>query len=177
MENYRRYYSRGPGATHCLVFDMDDTLCHYDEVKRLRHCHSFLPRERELAIALAAQRHGYDIVIATARPHFCHLSTRVWLSKHGVNVAAVYMRNGGCSRETSASAIKQEMLSDILSSWQVEAFYDDSHWTIAAAQQLGVNAIHVPGNEEYWNGPGRERAVSLTAVDGLPPLLLTQNAV
>jgi hypothetical protein len=70
------------------------------------------------------------------------------------------------------------MLSDILSSWQVEEFYDDSLFNIRAAQQIGVNAIHVPGNEEYWNGPGRERgAVSRPVSGGLPPLLLTQNAV
>ena len=155
MENYRKYIGRAT-STHCLVFDMDDTLCHYDNVRRLRHCHSFLPRDRELGLALAAQRHGYDIVVATARPHFCHLSTRVWLRKHGVNVAAVYMRDGGGSRETPASSIKQEMLTDILSQWQVEAFYDDSPWTIAAAQQIGVNAIYVPGNEEYWYGRGAE---------------------
>jgi len=153
MENYRRYFSRVT-SSHCLVMDMDDTLCHYDEIKRLRRCHTFLPRERELNIALAAQKHGYDIVVATARSHWFRLATQKWLSKHRIVPAAIYMRNAGCSRETPASAIKQEMLSDILSSWQVEAFYDDSLFNIRAAQQIGVNAIHVPGNEEFWNTHG-----------------------
>jgi hypothetical protein len=128
---------------------MDDTLCKYDTEKRLRHCAYFEPKADILDVARVAKKHGYDIVIATARPHYLSFATRTWLRKHGVDASAVYLRNGQL-RNYKAADVKVKMFEDILEKWEVEAFYDDSPFTIEAAQQIGVNAVFVPGNEEYW---------------------------
>ena len=146
---YIRYGARRATSRRCLVFDMDDTLCKYDEQKRLRHCEWFQPKPELVTLARAAKKHGYDIVIATARPHFCSFATWNWLRKHDVNASAVYLRNGKL-REYKAAEVKVKMFEDILKKWEVEAFYDDSPYTIKAIKQIGINAVFVPGNEDYW---------------------------
>ena len=150
---YVRYRGWRASSPKCVVFDMDDTLCKYDEVKRLRHCEWFEPKKELVTLALTAKKYGYDIVIATARPHFCSFATWNWLRHHGVKASAVYLRNGDL-REYNAAQVKTKMFEDILSKWEVEAFYDDSPYTVEAIKELGINAVHVPGNETYWASVG-----------------------
>jgi hypothetical protein len=150
MKTTYKKYGHRPTSTHCLVLDMDDTLCIYDEDLRLRRCEEFAPRERELTIALAGQAHGYDIVICTARPHFTWPSTVEWLRRHNLRPAAIYMRDGYQPREVATSQVKAAMLTSVLRTWEVEAFYDDSPWTIQAATDMGLNAVLVPGKEAWW---------------------------
>lgn len=149
QKTYKRYGHR-PTSAKCIVLDMDDTLCHYDEVTRLRCCSRFRPRDREMTLARAAQRHGYDLVIATARPTFCWPDTALWLSRHGLRPAATYMRNGYVPQEKPTSQVKVDMLTSIRRIWDVEAFYDDSPANCLAAKAIGVPTVWVPGNHEYW---------------------------
>ena len=155
-KRYKKYGGRGT-APAAIVWDADDTLCHYDGTTRLRGCEWFAPREKEMQVALAAQKHGYDIVIATARPHFCYFSTLRWLDRHGIKPAAMYFRNGHGQRDIPTSELKMQMLLSVSTNWDIEAFYDDSPYNIEAAKDMGINAIHVKGNEEYWSkvGPGQ----------------------
>lgn len=147
--NYVRYINRHPKqGARCLVVDMDDTVCKYDGELTLRKCDKFEPTEL-LKTVKVAQRYGYEIVVASARPHFCSFATWSWLRRHGVDASAVYLRNASL-REYQAHEVKADMFNDILNKWSVEAFYDDSPYTVAAIANIGVNAIHVPGNEAYW---------------------------
>ena len=150
---YVRYGGWHASSPKCVVFDMDDTLCKYDTEKRLRHCEWFEPKPELVTIARTAKKYGYDIVIATARPHFCSFATWNWLRRHGVQASAIYLRNG-VLRDYSAADVKTKMFEDVLKKWEVEAFYDDSPHTIEAAKKLGVNAVFVPGNEAYWASIG-----------------------
>jgi len=151
--DYIRNIRQRPTSPKCLVFDMDETLCVFDEVKRLRHCEWFEPRLDLVRVAQAAKKHGYDIVIATARPHFCSTGTWNWLKRHNIEASAVYLRNGEV-KEYEAAEVKTQMFEDILNKWEVEAFYDDAPKTVQAVQKMGVNAVFVPGNEAYWNSVG-----------------------
>jgi len=150
---YKKYGGRGTSPV-AIVLDMDDTICVYNPETRLRGCEWFAPRSKELQMALAAQKHGYDIVIATARPHFCYFSTLRWLEKHGVKPAAMYFRDGYGERDLPTSELKKQMLLSVSTNWDIEAFYDDSPFNVEAAKEMGVNAVHVAGNEAYWATAG-----------------------
>jgi hypothetical protein len=65
--------------------------------------------------------------------------------------------------------MKAQMLKDIRTTWNIETFYDDSPYNVGAARELGVKALMVPGNEDYWleNGEG---TVPHTQRYGLPHL-------
>jgi hypothetical protein len=146
-------YSQGPQSARCLVFDADDTLAVFDPVLRLGGCDRFAPRP-ELDLARAAHGHGFDIIVATARPCWTAQKTLKWLRKHNLPVTALYLKNRA-NFDIQAHDLKVEMLRDIQETWEVECFYDDSPFTIAAAKALGVNAKYVAGNESYWRSKGQ----------------------
>jgi hypothetical protein len=146
-------YGGEPNSARCLVFDADDTLAVYDKTLRLGGCDKFAPRP-ELDLARAAHGHGFDIVVATARPCWTARKTLKWLRTHNLPVAALYLKNRE-NFEIQAHDLKVEMLRDIQSTWEVEAFYDDSPYNVAAARGLGVNAHYVAGNESYWRSKGQ----------------------
>ena len=146
-------YSRPSTSAACLVFDADDTLAVYDKELRLGGCDRFAPRP-ELTLAQTAVNHGYDIVVATARPCWTATRTLKWLRRHNLPVAALYLKN----RENwtvEAAELKVGMLRDIQKTWRVEAFYDDSPANCLAARDFGVNTVYVPGNEAYWRSKGQ----------------------
>ena len=149
-------YENPPASPVCVVFDMDETLCTFDQVLRLGKCEKFEPKEEMVELARELATQGVDIVIATARPHFLYYKTRRWLREHGLNPKAIYMRDGRQPREYRTSQMKAQMLKDVRKTWNIEAFYDDSPYNVGAARELGVNALMVPGNEEFWlkNGEG-----------------------
>jgi hypothetical protein len=142
-------HSRPATSESCVVFDMDDTLCHYDKSLRLPRCHEFKPRDNELALALESQRSGVDVVIATARPCWTVQKTLRWLSRHGLDVAALYVKNRQ-NWTVAAHDLKTDMLLDIMRTYTVLSFHDDSMLTCLSARDLGVPANWVPGNEKYW---------------------------
>ncbi len=142
-------YANAPTSGRCVVFDMDDTLCHYDKTLRLSKCHLFNRREHEHALALSAIDEGIDVVIATARPCWTVPKTFQWLREHNLHVARLYVKNRK-NWDVAAHDLKTDMLRDILQTYEVVSFHDDSPWNVAAARGLGVNAVFVPGNEDYW---------------------------
>jgi hypothetical protein len=132
---------------------MDDTLCHYDKSLRLPRCHEFEPRAAELEFALKSQRAGIDVIIATARPSWTAQKTFHWLDQHNLDVSALYVKNRK-NWAIAAHDLKVDMLQNIFDVYTVLSFHDDSPFTVAAALDLGVNALLVPGNEEYWTAKG-----------------------
>ena len=146
-------YSLEPQSERCLVVDADDTICVYDKTLRLGGCDKFAPRP-ELDLARAAHGHGFDIVVATARPCWTARKTLKWLRTHDLPVAALYLKNRD-NYEIQAHDLKVGMLRDIQETWEVECFYDDSPYNVAAARDLGINARYVNGNEAYWRSKGQ----------------------
>lgn len=138
----------------CIVLDMDDTLCHYDETLRLGRCDEFEPRETELSLALEAIANGIDVVIATARPCWTSHRTKRWLRRHNVEARALYLKNRQ-NYTVSAHQLKAEMLKDVLKTYEIVSFHDDSPANVLTARDLGINAVFVPGNEEYWASKGQ----------------------
>ena len=141
-----------PTSPRCLVFDMDDVLCKYDPQITLRDAHTFEPKEEFVQLAKIAKKDGCDIVIATARRSFHQWKTWRWLEAQGLEVSAAYHRQGG-STQTSSDA-KRDMLTDIMKTWDIITFFDDSPFNVAVARDLGVDAVQVPGNEEFWSQRG-----------------------
>lgn len=146
-------YTRPSASTHCLVFDADDTLAVFDPTLRLGGCDRFAPSP-ELALAQTAANHGYDIIVATARPCWTARKTLKWLQRHNLPVAALYLKNRS-NFDIEAHELKVQMLTDIRATWEVEAFYDDSPLTVSTARAFGVNARYVAGNESYWASKGQ----------------------
>ena len=146
-------YAQTPTSDRCAVFDMDDTLCHYDTSLRLPKCDRFEAREEELALALSLSREGVDVVVATARPCWTVPKTLEWLERHGVPVSALYVKNRR-NYKVVAHDLKVGMLRDLQDTYEVVGFWDDSPFTVAAARALGVPATYVPGNETYWQAKG-----------------------
>ena len=137
-----------PTSRYCFVFDMDDVLCHYDPKITLRDAHTFEPKTEFVELAKAAKKDGCDIVIATARKSFHQWKTWRWLEAQGLEVNAAYHRKGDTT-QTSSEA-KRDMLTDIMKTWEIVTFFDDSPFNVAVARDLGVDAVQVEGNEEFW---------------------------
>ena len=137
-----------PSSNSCIVFDMDDVLCKYDPAVTLRDAHTFAPRPEFVKIAKIAKNFGVDVVVATGRRSFHQWKTWRWLEQHGVEVNAAYHRKGDCTQKTSDA--KRDMLRSIMQTWHVVCFWDDSPYNVAAARELGIHAVQVPGNEAYW---------------------------
>jgi hypothetical protein len=147
-------YSRDCVADRCVIFDIDDTIAKFCKARGLSRCHEFEPKQEQLALAHEAQGSGIAVIIASARPEWTVKGTFTWLETHGLTPSAVYLRN----RQHLAyrpEELKEGMLRDILSRYEVESFHDDAPNTIRMAQSLGVNAVYVPGNESYWASKGQ----------------------
>ena len=138
----------------CVIFDLDDTLARYCKTRRLTKCHEFEPMQEQLALALEAQGKGQALVIASARPEWTVKGSFTWLETHGLTPSAVYLRNRQ-HLTYRPEELKEGMLRDILSRYQVESFHDDAPNTIRMARALGINACWVKGNEDYWASKGQ----------------------
>jgi len=70
------------------------------------------------------------------------------LEAQGLEVSAAYHRNSDSTQ--SSSDAKRDMLTDIMKTWEIITFFDDSPFNVAVARDLGIDAIQVEGNEEFW---------------------------
>jgi len=149
-----RKFADPPKSPTCVVYDMDDTLAFYDKERRLPACADFRKNTEILDSALGHQAEGRDIVIATARPCWCHEGTVAWLQKHGLQARAMYFRRRTLQFGYPAHDLKRAMLEDVLNHQEVAGFYDDSPWNCRIAKDLGIPTFYVAGNEEYWLAKG-----------------------
>ena len=136
-----------PITEQCAAFDLDDTLASYCKDRGLRACAEFTPLPL-LTAALAYQRAGVTLVLASARPAWCFGRTLAWCRKHGIRPASIYLK--GPEFAGTAHDLKHRMLRDIMQQHQIVSFYDDSPFNCIVAKDLGIPTCYVPGNESYW---------------------------
>jgi hypothetical protein len=133
----------------CVVFDMDATLCVHGSQMGFWDCDKFPQNKPVVELARMVKRHGYDIVIATARGDRWAIA---WCKKYGVDPAALYMKNNDV--ESTGSAAKGDQLVDIERFWNIEFWVDDSPFNAKVIEDHGVHCVRISDNDEFWAGYG-----------------------
>jgi hypothetical protein len=136
----------------CVVFDMDATLCVHESQMGFWDCDKFPQNKPVVELARMVKRHGYDIVIATARGDRWAKQTIAWCKKHGVDPAALYMKNNDV--KSTGSAAKGDQLVDIERFWNIEFWVDDSPFNAKVIEDHGVHCVRISDNDEFWAGYG-----------------------
>ena len=134
--------------SQCVVFDLDATLCDHDSQTSYEDCDMFYPIVPMLELAKMVKSHGFDVVIATARPSSSYAKTIVWLEKHFPEFDALYMANARV--KAIASSVKECQLLRIEEMWDILMFIDDSPHNVAVAQDLGITCLRPNSNDAFW---------------------------
>jgi hypothetical protein len=123
-----------------VVFDVDGTLTseRYDEENLLSIREN--PAMTLVAIAMQLER---PLVVSTARPERLRAQTEEWLASHGLQPAAIYMRDN--DREgVPDQMIKYGHLLDIRKKFgEPVVWCDDNDANIHMLKLNGVPVIHV----------------------------------
>ena len=135
----------------CVILDMDSTLSS-PEGEDWEDMVNHQPIQPILNLAWTLHRHGYDLVISTARPEAFRGETEAWLEKYLPVYAALYMRDD--TVEATAAEMKEAALADIDTVWDVAFAIDDSPWNAKVYNDNGVLCLRPTTNEEYWNAHG-----------------------
>ena len=140
---------RNNNNPQCVILDMDSTLSQpvgesWDDT--LNH----QPIQPILDLAHTLHKHGYDLVISTARPESNRPDTESWLYKHLPQFSALYMR----SVFIKASTMKEEALRDIDEMYDVAFAIDDSPFNAKIYADNGVLCMRPMTNEAYWASMG-----------------------
>jgi hypothetical protein len=134
--------------SQCVVFDLDATLCDHDSQTSYEDCDMFYPIVPMLELAKMVKSHGFDVVIATARPSTSYAKTIVWLEKHFPEFDALYMANARV--KAIASSVKECQLLRIEDCWDILMFIDDSPHNIAVAEDLAIPCLRPNSNDAFW---------------------------
>ena len=135
--------------SQCVVLDMDSTLSQpigEDWENMANHA----PIQPILDLAITLHKHGYDLVVSTARPEVNRPETEEWLQKHLPQYAALYMRK----EFVKATTMKEDALHDIDELWDVAFAIDDSPYNCDVYNDHGVICLRPTTNEEDWNTKG-----------------------
>jgi hypothetical protein len=108
------------------------------------------PIQPILNLAWTLHRHGYDLVISTARPEAYRGETEAWLEKYLPVYAALYMRDDF----VKATTMKEDALHDIDQLWDVAFAIDDSPFNAKIYADNGVLCLRPMTNEAYWAEQG-----------------------
>ena len=144
--------TRSVNNNKCVVFDLDDTLCapnwdiHWGQSDR------FEPITSMVDLAHMLKKHGYDIVIATARPDNNLEPTLKWLEKHFPEWNALYMSNADIY--SKAEDTKEQQLLAIEENWDIEFWCDDSPANCEVVQEHGIPCLRPTRNDAYWASRG-----------------------
>ena len=131
----------------CVILDMDSTLSEpIGEAWEDMVNHQ--PIQPILNLAWTLHRHGYDLVISTARPEAYRGETEAWLEKYLPVYAALYMRDD--TVEATAAEMKEAALDDIDEVWDVAFAIDDSPFNAEVYNRNGVLCLRPMTNEAYW---------------------------
>ena len=133
----------------CVILDMDSTLSS-PEGEAWEDMVNHKPIQPILDLAITLHKHGYDLVVSTARPETNRPETEEWLQKYLPQYSALYMRNG----EVKATTMKEDALADIDTVWDVAFSIDDSPFNAKVYNDNGVLCLRPTTNEEYWNAHG-----------------------
>ena len=133
----------------CVILDMDSTLSEPDGTA-WEDMENHAPIQPILNLAWTLHRHGYDLVISTARPETYRGETEAWLQKYLPVYAGLYLRNG----EVKATTMKEDALTDIDELWDVAFAIDDSPFNAEVYNRNGVLCLRPMTNESYWAANG-----------------------
>jgi hypothetical protein len=134
--------------SQCVVFDLDATLCDHDSQTSYEDCDMFYPIVPMLELAKMVKSHGFDVVIATARPSSSYAKTIVWLEKHFPEFDALYMANARV--KAIASSVKECQLLRIEEMWDILFWADDSPWNAEVIRDHAVHCIRPTHNDAFW---------------------------
>ena len=135
----------------CVILDMDSTLSEpIGETWEDMVNHQ--PIQPILNLAWTLHRHGYDLVISTARPEAYRGETETWLEKYLPVYAALYMRDD--TVEATAAEMKEAALADIDEVWDCAFAIDDSPFNAKVYADNGVLCLRPTTNEAYWAAMG-----------------------
>ena len=138
-------------SPQCVILDVDSTLSS-PEGENWEDMINHKPIQPVLDLALMLHKHGYDLVVSTARPEAYRGETEAWLQQYLPQYAALYMRNE--TVEATAAEMKEAALADIDELWEVAFAIDDSPWNAKVYNDNGVLCLRPTTNEEYWNVHG-----------------------
>jgi len=138
--------------TQCVVFDLDSTLCEHGTQTNFDRVDLFDPIVSVLEVAKMVKSHGYDIVIATARPSLCQEHTVQWLDSHLPEWDALYMKNHQV--KCIGSECKGHQLAAIDENWDVAFWCDDSPFNAQVIRDCGVICLRPTHNDEFWDKYG-----------------------
>lgn len=131
----------------CVILDMDSTLSE-PEGEDWEDMVNHRPIQPILNLAWTLHKHGYDLVISTARTNQYRKATEEWLWNHLPQYAALYMRDEAV--EATAAQMKEAALEDIDSIWDVAFAIDDSPYNAEIYNERGVLCLRPMTNEAYW---------------------------
>jgi len=134
--------------SQCVVFDLDATLCDHDSQTSYEDCDMFYPIVPMLELAKMVKGHGFDVVIATARPSISYNKTIVWLNKYLPEFDALYMANARV--KAIASSVKESQLLRIEEMWDILFWADDSPWNAEVIRDHAVHCIRPTHNDAFW---------------------------
>jgi hypothetical protein len=138
--------------TQCVVFDLDATLCDHDSQTSYEDCDLFYPIPAMLELAEMVKAHGYDVVIATARPSTSYDKTIVWLNKYLPEFDALYMANTRV--KAIASSVKECQLLRIEEMWDILFWADDSPFNAEVIRDHAVTCLRPTANDAFWASYG-----------------------
>jgi hypothetical protein len=154
MKNEKTYTStiRRAQRSECVVFDLDATLCNHGTQKGFDRVDLFDPIIPVLKLAKLVKAHGYDVVIATARPSHCESRTIEWLERHLPEWDGLFMKEA--SSAVIGSVCKGDQLAAIDEVWDVLFWVDDSPFNAEVIRDNGVTCLRPTCNDEFWAGYG-----------------------
>ena len=136
----------------CVVFDLDATLCDHGSQADWTTCDLFEAIAPIVELAKMVKRHGFDIVIATARPSDYLERTLVWLDNHGIDWNALYMKDNDV--EATGSQCKEGQLLRIQENWDIAFWVDDSPFNAEVIRDHGICCLRPTHNDAFWAGYG-----------------------
>lgn len=132
---------------HCVVFDLDGTLCNTDH--RVHYAHSRQwdkfnsalvddnPNWDELSLLLAMRESGHRIVLCTGRDAAYRKATQEWLKKWGVPYDLLLMRDERDRR--SDTVVKCELARQI--PWPILFIVEDRDRVVEMWRREGYTCL------------------------------------
>jgi hypothetical protein len=135
----------------CVVFDLDATLCDHGSQADWTTCDEFVPIEPIVELARMVKNHGFDVVIATARPDKYVHQTIAWLDKYVPGFNGLYMKS---ECEANGSTVKNDQLLAIEEHWDICFWVDDSPFNAEVVRDHAVVCLRPTHNDAFWASYG-----------------------
>jgi len=137
------YNDNDPTKPDAIVFDIDGTLAHMDGRKPyewLRVGEDWVDVPVREAL-YAHQKAGKKIIICTGRDGVCAPQTIQWLGDNDIAFDEIFIRPEKDNRPDWK--VKQEMWTEIIKDYHIEAMYDDRDQVVNHARACGFKVYQV----------------------------------